>query len=297
MRAVIQKYLSHPAQAFAIHVIFLIVRMLPFNVASAIGGFVARLIGPMTKTHGLARDNLTHAFPEKTTDEINKILTGVWDNVGRTAFEIPHVPTMNVYDNPERFEIVNADLIDQLRDDGKCGVIFSGHLANWEFSPHSAAQRTPPLYVDLVYRAPDNPWVKSIFDKRKPDGCRLIPKGLQGARQAMKSLQEGRHLALLVDQKMNDGISVPFFGRDAMTAPAIAQFALKFDCPLIPMRIERIEKTKFRLTYYPALEMPKSGNRQEDIQRIMADVNNTLESWIREKPDQWLWVHRRWPKD
>jgi len=297
MRAVIQKYFSHPAQAFIIYVTFFLVRLMPFDVASAIGAKVARLLGPLTKTHGLARDNLTRAFPEKTPDDINEILMGVWDNFGRTAFEIPHVPSMDIYNNPDRFEIVNPEYIDLLRDDGKCGVFFSGHFANWEFSPRAAAQRTPPLYVDLVYRAPDNPWVKSIYDKRKPEGCHLIPKGVQGARQAMKSLKEGRHLALLVDQKMNDGIAVPFFGRDAMTAPAMAQFALKFDCPLIPMRIERVKKTKFRLTFFPPLEMPNSGKRNDDIQLIMTDVNKILESWIRERPDQWLWMHRRWPKD
>lgn len=101
---------------------------------------------------------------------------------------------------------------------------------------------------------------------------------------------------MLVDQKMTDGIAVPFFGRDAMTAPALAQFALKYDAPIIPVRSERLEGARFRITFYPELKTPKTGDRHADILAIMTNVNASMESWIRERPEQWLWLHRRWPK-
>ena len=100
---------------------------------------------------------------------------------------------------------------------------------------------------------------------------------------------------MLVDQKMNDGIAVPFFGRDAMTAPALAQFALKYDCPVVPVRVELLGGAYFRMTFYPALEIVPTDDRHADILRIMTEVNAIMESWIRDRPAQWLWLHRRWP--
>ncbi|NVJ92934.1 MAG: lauroyl acyltransferase [Methylocystaceae bacterium] len=296
MQTPFQKYVSHPIQGVVAHILFFLIAFIPFDQASAIGGWIGRKIGPFLSVHKLALDNLEKAFPQKTSDEIQEIALGVWDNVGRTLFEIPHVPKINIYDQPERFEVVNGHIVDQLREDGVCGIFFSGHMANWEFLSYAGAQRTPPLPLGMIYRAPDNPWVADIFDKRKPSGCEMIPKGAKGAKMALNTLKDGGHLAILADQKMNDGISVPFFGRDAMTAPAMAQFALKFNCPIVPCRIERIEKTKFRLTFYEPMEIKDTGNRQQDIATIMKDVNGYLEEWISEQPEQWLWLHHRWPR-
>jgi KDO2-lipid IV(A) lauroyltransferase len=115
------------------------------------------------------------------------------------------------------------------------------------------------------------------------------------ARRSMEALKEGRHLALLVDQKMNDGIPVPFFGRDAMTAPAVAQLAMRYNAAIVPARVERLAGAHFRLTVFPEVVQPRSGNRQADTRAIMASVNAVLESWIRARPEQWFWLHRRWP--
>ncbi|WP_417793615.1 lysophospholipid acyltransferase family protein [Terasakiella pusilla] len=297
MRATIQKYISHPFQAAVVHTVFFLVALIPLDLASALGGWVARTFGPLTKVNKLAKDNLERAFPEKSAEEIQQILTGVWDNIGRTAFEIPHIPKINIYDQPDRFEIIGEEYINLLRDDGICGIFFSAHLANWEFLPRSVAQAIPPLPVDLIYRAPDNPWVGSIFEKRNPEGCGLIPKGIKGARMSMDHLKKGGHLALLVDQKMNDGIAVPFFGRDAMTAPAMAQFALRYKCPLVPVRIVRTKGANFKIIFTAPLDVIETDNRKDDILKIMTEVNQVIEGWVREHPDQWLWLHRRWPKD
>jgi len=297
MKALRQKYISHPLQGALAYGLYFLIRLMSFDMASNLGGWLARKIGPHTKANKVGLENLQRAFPEKTQAEIDQILLGVWDNLGRVAFEFPHVGSMNVYEDTDRFEIINPQYVDLLRDDGKCGLFFSGHFANWEFSARASAQRTPSLPVHMVYREPDNPYVRDLFAKRMPTPeCSLLPKGTKGARQALNILKDGGHLALLVDQKMNDGIAVPFFGRDAMTAPAIAQFSLKFDCPIIPMRLERIEKTRFRMTFYPPLQIEKTDNRQGDLMNIMVEINRVLESWIREKPEQWLWLHRRWPK-
>jgi KDO2-lipid IV(A) lauroyltransferase len=101
---------------------------------------------------------------------------------------------------------------------------------------------------------------------------------------------------MLVDQKMNDGIAVPFLGRPAMTAPAVARFALKYRCPVIPARVQRVKGAHFRMTFYPPLDLPNSGDVKADTLAMMTAVNDLIGSWIREAPGQWLWLHRRWPE-
>ncbi len=157
-----------------------------------------------------------------------------------------------------------------------------------------ATQRGLPL--TRIYRPPNNPLVDRLIRRaRRHITGELLPKGLEGARRTIEIVRGGGHLGMLVDQKMNDGIPVPFFGRPAMTAPALAQIALKFGCPVIPAKVERVRETHFLITLYPPLEMPDSGDRRADVKTAMALVNRTIEGWVRERPEQWLWLHRRWP--
>jgi len=294
-RTLIQRYISHPLQGLLVRGVFFAVRLLPFGVASSLGGALGRTVGPYLPVTKIARANLKAAFPDKTDADYRHIIREMWDNLGRTAFEFPSIAQLSVYDS-DRFEVINPQYVDLLRDDDQCGLFFSAHMGNWETPSLAVAQRGLP--IDLLYRKPDNPWMQSLFDERKPTkDCGLIPKGAKGARLALQSLKAKRHLAMLVDQKMNDGIAVPFFGRDAMTAPAIAQFALKNQCPVIPTRVERLKGARFRITFHAPLDVPNTGNRQDDIKTIMTTINQLFEDWITERPGQWLWVHRRWPKD
>ena len=123
----------------------------------------------------------------------------------------------------------------------------------------------------------------------------FYPKGSDGARGLLRALKKGANVAMLVDQKMNDGISVPFLGQNAMTAPALAELALRYKCPIVPARVERLQGAHFRLTFLPHLQIQNSGNKEADILEIMTEVNVLLGDWINEKPEQWLWVHNRWP--
>ena len=111
----------------------------------------------------------------------------------------------------------------------------------------------------------------------------------------IRALNRGDKIAMLVDQKMNDGISVPFLGREAMTAPALAELALRYNCPVIPARVERLKHAKFRVTFYPPLEFTSSGDKKSDVFAIMEQINCLLGAWITERPEQWLRLHNRWP--
>ncbi|MFH1804986.1 MAG: lipid A biosynthesis lauroyl acyltransferase [Pseudomonadota bacterium] len=291
-RIKLQKYVSHPLQGLAAYCAYGLFRALPLDAASGLGGAMARMIGPRLGQSKKARNNLIRAFPEKSTAEIEIIIRDMWENLGRGAAEIPHV--RNIACPGPHLEIVGLEHGMALKEDGKPGIFFTGHLANWEISMLIA--RILDLPMMAVYRAPDNPWVDQLFVKaRKAFKGEMVPKGAPGARKMTAFLRKGGHVAMLVDQKMSNGIAVPFFGRDAMTAPALAQFAIKYDCPVVPVRVERIKGTQFRMTIEPPLVLPQTDNRHDDILTIMTMVNQRLENWIRERPAQWLWLHKRWP--
>ena len=291
--AVFRCLLIHPLQTLFAHAAFTFIRRLPYDTASALGGRIGRLIGPRLKVTGLARRNLARAFPEKASEEIETIIGEMWDNLGRTAFEFPHLDRLRIYEKGSIVGVAGAENIDLLKDDGKPGIFFSAHLANWETAAISVVQRGLPIH--LIYRAPNNPLMENLFRHRHPGAGELIPKGPPGARRALARLKEGGHLGILADQKMNDGIPAPFFGREAMTAPALAQLALKFNCPVVPVRVERLGGTRLLVTHYPPMEIEKTGDRHADIATLTARINSLLEGWIRERPAQWRWIHNRWP--
>ncbi|MDH5748039.1 MAG: lipid A biosynthesis lauroyl acyltransferase [Rhodospirillales bacterium] len=294
LHGVIRHRVVHPLQAAGAYLAFTVLRLIPLAWASAVGGWLGRTFGPYLGITSRARRNLSLAFPEKTKSEIEAIIAAMWDNLGRTAFEYPHLDRLRFYDDGGDVEVLNPEHIDALKNDGKAGIFFSAHLANWEVAALGAVRRGLPIH--LIYRAPNNPWVDRLFHHRLPGDSEMIPKGSIGAKRAIKMLTSGEHLGMLVDQKMNDGIAVPFFGRDAMTAPALALFALKYDCPVVPARVERLKGARFRITVFPPLEIVRTGDIHSDILANMTRVNAMIESWIREKPEQWLWLHNRWPE-
>ena len=290
----IYRYLWHPIQAAAAVITYTVFRLLPIDLASALGGRLARTFGPFFPVSKRAIRNLTNAYPEKSPAEIRAIVRAMWDNLGRVAAEYPHLKEIDVYDPDGRVETTGGEYVDLLREDGHAGIFFSGHIANWEIVSLGATQRGVPL--DRIYREANNRLVEWLYKRGRAavEGA-LIPKGSAGARQLLKSLKEGKHLGMLVDQKMNDGIPAPFFGRDVMTAPALAELALRFDCPVVPARVTRLKGARFKLTILPPLEMIRTGDHKADVAANMARVNALLEKWVRDTPEQWLWLHNRWP--
>ncbi len=293
--AMLKRYLSHPLQGLAAQIFFALVQFLPIKWASAWGGFLGRSIGPAMSISKRARRNFAIAFPHITADETENLVLEMWDNLGRTVMEYPLLNRIRVDGDNAHVELIGSQYLDLLRDDNKPGLFFSGHLANWEIPAICVAKLG--LTPHLIYRSPNNPYVEKLFQRRHLKNSTLIPKGSKGAKMALKALLEGGHLGMLVDQKMNDGIPVPLFGHDAMTAPALAQLALKFDCPVIPIRVERLQGLSFRVTCFPPLEIKPGNDKSADILAITTEVNHILEGWIREQPAQWLWLHNRWPDD
>ncbi len=270
-----------------------VVGLLPLDWASALGGALGRWIGPRLGITKRARTNLRDAMPELSEAETASIIRGMWDNLGRVAFEYPHLRQIEVFAPGGRVETHGLEYIDRALATKRKVIMFSGHIGNWEIAALAGGQYG--IDVAQIYRAANNPLVDRMLARLRGDQGELIPKGAVASRRAVAALRRGGHLSLLADQKLNDGIPVPFFGRDAMTAPALALLALRFDCDVLPVRVERLNGARFRLTVYSPLPMPRSGERDTDVAALMLEVNRTLEAWIRERPEQWFWLHRRWP--
>lgn len=267
---------------------------LDFKTASDTGGAFFHKAGPYLKRTRVARKNLRRGMPELDDQQVEKIIGDMWENLGRVFAEFPHVGRMGRKELNEILEIEGLEHIDTLRQLNKGSIFFSGHIANWELSCKTLAVNDFPLL--LVYRKGNNPWLDKIIQgSRGLYQTNAIPKGKDGARILLQSIRERRHVGVLIDQKMNDGIPVKFFGSDAMTSPAIARLALKFDCPIVPAHVVRIERHKQKFIISPPLAITQTGDQEQDVLNIMTQVNSILEGWIRENPAQWIWIHNRWP--
>jgi KDO2-lipid IV(A) lauroyltransferase len=269
-------------------------RALPLDVASGLGGGIARLVGPHLSISRRAASQLSRAMPELDSAAVTAAIAGMWENLGRVAGEYAHLDEFDISAANGRIELVGLEHVDRLRDDGIGGIFFSGHYGNWEILALAAGQCGVPL--TMIYREANNPLVERMLRKtRAAVPGRLLPKGAAGARAAVAALLKGEHLAMLIDQKLNDGIPVPFFGRDAMTAPSLARLAMRYRVPVVPARVERLVGAHFRVTVLPPLHFTASDDKDADTLAAMTQINAMLESWIRARPDHWFWLHRRWP--
>lgn len=287
------KTLRFRLEAALLAVLLFVVRLLPLTAASWIGGKVLQIVGPFLPAHRTARRNLERAFPEKDSAEIKRILNGMWNNLGRTAAEYPHHDTIKA-EASKRLEVHGGERLENIAANPRPAVFFSAHLANWEVLPIASALRGLP--VNPVFRSPNNPYLKELFEARKPHPeVQLVAKGPRAARELIKILKQNRSVALLIDQKLREGIPVKFFGRDAMTPSAFAEFAQMLDCDIYPTRVERLPGARFRATIYPPLEKPATTDRKEAVRSLTQTATSMIENWIRERPSEWFWVHRRWP--
>jgi KDO2-lipid IV(A) lauroyltransferase len=262
-------------------------------------GRIARLIGPLTREQKIGRTNLTLAFPEKSPEEIERILAGVWDNLGRLGAEFAHLDHIWEHDpaHPEdsRIEIQprTHELFAQLRLDGKPALIFTGHLGNWEMPAVAAVEHG--LDAAILFRRPNSASANRIIEELRGGKMgTLIPAGRDAPLKLADALQKGQHVAILVDQYFTNGVEVTFFGRKTRANPTLARLLRQIECPIHGVRIIRLPGHRFRAELSEEVPPVRDASGQIDVQGTMQAITSVVEGWIREYPDQWLWLHRRW---
>jgi len=270
----------------------------PIKTANLFGR-IARSIGPMMREQRIGRANLTAAFPEKSAAEIETILAGVWDNLGRVGAEFAHLDHIwehdPAYPEQSRIEILprTHELFAQLRLDGKPALIFASHLGNWELPALAAVAHG--LDAAILYRRPNIASAdRAIQEIRAVKMGTLIPAGRDAPLKLAEALQNGQHVAMLVDQYLTNGVEVTFFGRKTRANPMLARLLRQVECPVHGVRIIRLPGHRFRAELSDEVTPVRDAAGKIDVQGTTQAITSVVEGWIREYPDQWLWLHRRW---
>jgi len=274
-------------------IFYTLCRALPFKAASALGGGLGWFIATLPASFNLtARQNLKKVFPELTAAKVRRLQQSSVVHFGRTMAEFPKVYRMN---KTTLEHYVKATGLEHATDNAPI-LLMTGHIGNWDILGMYMASIGVPCAS--VYRAANNTFVdKLMVATRALSGATQIPKGAHGARLILKEIAKNNSVGMLIDQKMNDGIESTFFGHSAMTAPALAELALKKNIPVVPAFCWREDDGTFTLEVRPPLNLIRSGNHKQDVADNTLMFNKVLEEAIRRKPAQWTWFHRRFPKD
>ena len=308
---------------FIILCLFLLVcRFLGMSLVANFSAMTAIFIGKKLSVHRLADSNLSQSMPNLNALEKNDILTKMWDNLGRIIGEYYFIATskvtqiskfkyligkkINISFFNEKSQLVLENLVNITKSNNNSGkakgaIIFSGHLGNWEIGPKFLSSFG--LEIATVYRPLNNPLVEIVTAKMR--GGVLIPKGIAGSRKIIEVIKSGGIVIIMADQKISEGIPVPFFNRLATTATAIARIAIKYNVPIIPARVIRLGEANFAVEIKQALDIdilkeatPEVHNYTDSQEKLIFNItkkiNQQLEEWICEYPEQWFWVHNRW---
>ena len=269
-------------------------RLFGVERASAIGGWVGRTLIAPTRASRRARANLALAFPEKSEADIEYIVRAMWDNLGRVGSEYGYLPLMHCTGPNPRITVSGLEHVEAALQRGKGIIPFSGHFANWEVLAY--AVRDNGIVGSTIVRPTNNPYVNRWLERTRAENGMpdQIPKGPRGARRAFALLRSQRHVCMMVDQRTSEGIPALFFGHDVMTTPLPAALALKLGVTLLPVSNERLPGACFHVRFYPPIELPNSGDYERNLWALTAKLTEFIEARVRERPEQWLWIHRRW---
>lgn len=265
----------------------------PDRASNFLGRFF-KTIAPLLSQNKTVLRNLALAFPEKSQEERDQIALQSWESVGRTAGELPHLPRIDPYSG-DRVKVVGGEHLDAVEASSKGAIIATGHFANWEVMAAVICRR--PVDCLITYRALNNPHIdRKLNQVRHEYGIGVLaPKGL-GTRELMRALSQGRAAALMNDQKFNQGLAIPFFGHEAMTAPGPARLAIKYGVPIVPITTRRNGAARFTVTVHEPFLPEITGDADADLRACVARITAFIEAEVRDNPGQWFWQHRRWPK-
>ena len=258
---------------------------------------ITRTVGPWLPEHRLGRANLAAAFPEKSPAEIERILVGVWDNLGRVAAEFAHLDRLTVGDPLNlpyvKYDAAAIERFTRIRDDGKPALVFAAHLGNWELPAIIA--NAFGLDALVLYRRPNVGAVAdAVIALRQGSMGTLVPTDLYAPMRLARALEDNRHVAMLVDQYYGKGVDVTFFGRRCKANPLIATLARHVQCPIYGTRIVRLPGGAFRAEISEEIPPVRDAEGKIDVAGTMQAITDVVEGWVREHPEQWLWLHRRW---
>lgn len=272
-------------------------KRLPADAAIGAMRSTARAIGPLLPRQAVVLDNLTQAYPDKPKSELQSIARDMWGHMGAMGAEYVFLDHLFDYDpNSDkvgRIEVKGEPIFRRIHAEKKPCIFFTGHTGAFELLPVCAA--TFGLEVTALFRPPNNPYIaKRVLQARTTNMGQLVPSKAGAAWGLARALDDGGSVGVLVDQKFRRGRRSLFFGRPVDTNPLLPKLARQYNCPVYPARCIRLERGRYRLELEEAIDLPRDEVGQIDVDKSVQILNDTVERWVREYPEQWMWLHRRW---
>ena len=270
--------------------LFLIFKILKLKISSTLGGKLFQTIGPIFRSNKLIRENITKALPELNDEEIKKIIKKMWDNYGRIFSEYMFLKNFRHNLNQSKIAIHGQEILDEIKKKNTPVIFVSGHFSNFELMAMQIEKSG--IKLAAIYRPLNNKFLNTIMERiRKKYICKeQIKKGISGVRDIVKFYKKNYSIALMIDQRVSEGIKVNFFKHKALTTTIPAQLVKKYKMPIVPVFIERFENIKFKITF----QKPIYFSDDASIENITSKLNEGLEKMIISKPEQWIWSHNRW---
>ncbi|MBP2549228.1 KDO2-lipid IV(A) lauroyltransferase [Neorhizobium galegae] len=274
-----------------------LLKLLPADPAIRFADWLVRCIGPRTGRHTLMLANLANAYPEKSESEREAIALASWGHMGRLAVEYVFLDRLFDFnpesETPGRIEVSGIPIFLELRENPRPFIVFTAHTGNFELLP--VAGNAFGLNVTVMFRPPNNPYIaEKVFSFRAARMGKLVPSHAGSSFALARQLEAGKAIGVLVDQKFQKGLSTQFFGQPVQTNPLLAKLVRQFDCDVYPARSIRLPDNRYRLEIEPKIDVPRNDKGAVDVQALGQLLNDKVESWVREHPEQWLWYHDRW---
>jgi KDO2-lipid IV(A) lauroyltransferase len=265
---------------------------LPLELCASASAWCWRLLGRFSSRQRRAATQLEQSLPELSGDERDAVLSQVWDNLGRNFAEGFHIRAF--IDDPSRFTIARESALREFAQGTKTFVIVSLHSANWELTALGLLR--VGLRIAGIYRSIKNPWVDGHVTRlRQPlYPAALLPKSPQTPRRFLKLMRKGVPVAMMCDLREARGVEVPFFGRPAPSTSFPALLAVADGLPILIVRTLREPRSHFRFEWKVLQPIRRGASREEDVTATTALIQSCFEEWVRERPGEWMWVHRRW---
>ena len=269
---------------------FSLFKIFGFKISSKIGGKLFEIIGPIFRSKKLIHTNIKKAFPKNNSVEIKKLTKLMWNNYGRVFAEYMFIKDFRFEKIDSKIEIIGQEILDEIKKSNKPVVFISGHFSNFELMAMQIEKAG--IKLSAIYRPLNNIFLNRIMEKiRKKYICKnQIKKGIAGTRELIKFQRNNYSIALMIDQRVSEGEKVNLFNQEAYTTTIPAQLAKKFDMPIVPIFIERVNDTNFKIK----ISKPVNFLKSDSIKDITSKLNVIIEEMILKNPTQWIWSHNRW---
>ena len=269
---------------------FIIFKLFGLKISNYIAKNIFKIIGPQFRSKKIINQNLKLAFPNKSENELNQITCNMWEYYGKIFSEYPFIKKFREENFDKNFKIIGKEVLDEIKKSNKPVIFISGHFDNFELMALSLEKYG--INLSAIYRPLNNIYLNRIMENiRKKFICKnQIKKGIQNLKPLIRLFKDGYSVALMIDQRVSEGIKVNFFNKEAYTTTIPAQFVKKFNSQIVPIFIERTNENKFEMI----VEKPFTFNDEDTIEKITLVLNQWLETKILKKPSQWIWSHNRW---